>query len=201
MLVTRRKRRERTAINIYLNIKPLEQVKSIKYLGIAIDNKMNFREHIISTTKKCTTLIHTLAKSAKLNWGLKQEALNTIYKGAILPLILYGAPVWIMAMEKNCNRTLYSRVQRHINIKIAKAYRTTSNDALCILTGNAPVELKAEEAANLYRITKDKQNQQLDHETDPQDWTHPADTVRICEQNELREHAIHVYTDGSKTEH
>jgi hypothetical protein len=67
---------------------------------------------------------------------------------------------------KNCNRTLYIRVQRLINIKIAKAYRTTSSDALCILTGNAPVQLKAEEAANLYRITKDKQNETLDHETE-----------------------------------
>ena len=201
MLVTRRKRRERTEVNIYLNTKPLEQVKSIKYLGITIDNKMNFREHIITTTQKCSTLIHTLAKSAKLNWGLKREALNTIYKGAILPLMLYGAPVWRSAMEKNCNRTLYSRVQRLMNIKIAKAYRTTSSDALCILTCDAPVQLKAEEATNLYRITKDKQNERLDHETEPQDWTQPADTVRICEQNELTEHTVRMYTDGSKTEH
>jgi outer membrane translocation and assembly module TamA len=88
-----------------------------------------------------------------------------------------------------------------MNIKIAKAYRTTSNDALCILTSNAPVEIKVEEAANLYRITKDKQNQQLDHETEPKVRTHPADTIRICEQNELTEHTIHLYTDGSKNEH
>ena len=68
MSVIRRKRRERTEVNIYLNTKPLEQVRSIKYLGITTDNKMNFREHIISTTQKCTMLIYTLAKSAKLNW-------------------------------------------------------------------------------------------------------------------------------------
>jgi len=101
---------------------------------------------------------------------------------------------------KNCNRTLYSRVQRLVNIKIAKAYRTTSNDALCILTGKAPVELKTEKAANIYRITKDRQNQLLDHGTDHQVSTHPADTVRITEQNETTENTIHIYTDGSKTE-
>jgi len=156
MLAMRRKRREITEVNVYLNSKPLQQVKSIKYLGITIDTKLKFREHIISTTNKCTLLIHTLAKSAKLNWGLKQEALKTIYKGAKLPLMLYGAPVWVRAMEKKCNRTLYSRVQWVMNIKIAKAYCTTSNDVLYILTGNAPVELKTEEAANLYRITKDR---------------------------------------------
>ena len=130
--------------------------------------------------------MHTLAKSAKLNWGLKQEVLNTIYKGAILPLMLYGAPVWIRAMEKNCNRTLYSRVQQLMNIKIAKRYHTNSNDALCILTGNAPVEIKAEEGANLYRITKDKQNQQLDHKTEPKNWTRGRNTQSTYIQTEAR---------------
>jgi len=123
MVVTRRKRREKkTEVYIYLNNKPLEQVNNIKYLGIILDSKLNFREHIIHTSRKCSTLIHTLAKSAKLNWGLKQKALNAIYKGAILPLMLYSAPVWIWAMEKNCNRILYSRVQRLVNIETAKAY-------------------------------------------------------------------------------
>jgi hypothetical protein len=101
-------RRGKTEVNIYLNTKLLEQVNSIKYLGIITDSKIHFREHITSTAKKCTTLIHTLAKSAKLNWGLKQEALSTVYKGVILSLMLYGAPVWIRVIEKNCNRTLYS---------------------------------------------------------------------------------------------
>jgi hypothetical protein len=48
---------------------------------------VKFREHIIHTSRKCSTLIHALAKSAKLSWGLKHDALITIYKGTILPLI------------------------------------------------------------------------------------------------------------------
>jgi len=68
MLATRRRRREITEVNVYLNTKPLQQFKSIQYLGITLDTKLNIREHIISTTNKCTQLIHTLAKSAKLNW-------------------------------------------------------------------------------------------------------------------------------------
>jgi len=88
-----------------------------------------------------------------------------------------------------------------MNIKIAKAYQTTSNDALCILTGNTPIVIKAEETANIYRITRDRQNHQLEHEAEPKDWTHPADSVRISEQNEAKEHTIQIYTDGSKNEH
>jgi hypothetical protein len=198
MVVTRRKRREKTDVSIYLNNRPLELLNSIKYLGVILDSKLNFREHIISTSKKCTTLIHTLSKSAKQYWGLQHGAPKTFYKGAILPLLLYDAPVWIKAMEKNYNRTLYSRVQRFINIKISKSNRTTSNEALCILTGNAPIIIKAEEASNIYRTTRDKRNLQLDHETEQTDWTHPADTVKICDLNDPKDYTIHIYTDGSK---
>jgi hypothetical protein len=70
--------------------------------------------------------------------------------------MLYGTPVWIGAMEKKCNKIIYSRVQRLMNIKIAKAYRTTSNEALCTLTGITPIEIKAEETANIYRIIRDR---------------------------------------------
>jgi len=53
---------------------------------------MTFRNHINCIEEKCTKLIFTLAKSAKLTWGLKHKALNTICTGRILPVILYGAP-------------------------------------------------------------------------------------------------------------
>jgi hypothetical protein len=60
---------------------------------------------------------------AKLTWGIKHAAIATIYKGAILPLLTYGAPVWIEAMNYEHNRKQYIRVQRLINIRMAKAYR------------------------------------------------------------------------------
>ena len=68
-----------------------------------------------------------------------------------------------------------------MNIKIPKAYRTTSNEALCTLTGITPIEIQAEETTNVYRITKDRKNYQMDHEIELKDWIHPADTVTISE--------------------
>jgi hypothetical protein len=38
-------------------------------------------------------LINALSKSARINWGLRHEALKTIYNGATLPQLLYAAPV------------------------------------------------------------------------------------------------------------
>jgi len=145
MLVSRRKRKEPKAIKIYLNNKILEQV-TIKYLGIIIDNKLKFKEHITHTSERCTKLIHNLSRSAKLTWGLKHEALKATYKGGILHLLLYGAPVWIDAMKYEHNRQKYIRVQRLINIRMAKAYRTTSSEALCALTGITPIIIRTEVA-------------------------------------------------------
>ena len=101
MLITRRKRKENKAIAVYLNNKRLEQVQKIRYLGITIDSKINFRDHILYTSQKCTKLLHALSRSAKMNWGLSSKSLYTIYKGAILPLMIYGVPVWIKALERN----------------------------------------------------------------------------------------------------
>jgi hypothetical protein len=70
MVISRRKRKENKEISIYINNKPLEQGQKIKYLGIIFDSKLNFREHIMYISSKCTKLINALSKSAKQCWGL-----------------------------------------------------------------------------------------------------------------------------------
>jgi hypothetical protein len=84
MLMSHR-RRENKDVGIYLNNKRLAQVNSIKYLRIIFDNKMTFRDHIKYVEEKCTKLIFSLSKSAKVTWGLKHKALKTMYTGGILP--------------------------------------------------------------------------------------------------------------------
>ena len=59
--------------------KTLKQVNSLKYLGIIFDSKLTFRDHINHTEEKCSKLICSLSRSAKITWGLKHEALKTIH--------------------------------------------------------------------------------------------------------------------------
>jgi len=92
---------------------------------------------------------------------------------------------------------LYNRVQRLINIKTAKAIQTTSNEALCTLTGLIPTVIKAEEAAKLYNIIRKSQAHEINHEVQPKAWLH-SDSLRITEQHE---HAMQIFADGSKSEH
>jgi hypothetical protein len=70
VVVYRRKRKERKEINVFLNYKLLKEVNKIKYLGIIMDNKFKFREYINYAAEKCTKLIYSLSKLAKITWGL-----------------------------------------------------------------------------------------------------------------------------------
>ena len=46
-------------------------------------------------------LTYMLNRTAKLHWGLGHKSLKTVYKGAIVPLMTYGAPVWEGAITKH----------------------------------------------------------------------------------------------------
>ena len=134
MLVSRRKRKENKNITVYLNNKQLDQVTKMKYLGIILDHKFKFNEHIQYTAERCGKLIQSLARAARMTWGIKYASMDIVHKGVIIPLLTYGTPVWIVAMNHEYNRRKYIRVQRLINISMAKAYRTTLSEALRMLT-------------------------------------------------------------------
>jgi hypothetical protein len=99
-------------------------------------------------------LNYSLSKSAKISWGMKHEAPKTINRETILPLLLYEAPVWIEAMKYEHNRLKYIRVQKLMNIRMAKAFRTTSNEALCTVIGITPLILKTQETFKKYVVRK-----------------------------------------------
>ena len=91
------------------------------------------------------------------------------------------------------------RIQRLINIRIAEAYRTVSNEALCVITGIKPIHIKIEETGKYYEIIKGK-GIQYDREMEVKNWNHPAKHVKITEGHEDSSHYIHAYTDGSKSD-
>jgi hypothetical protein len=94
-------------------------------------------------------------------------------------------------MAKKCNKILYTRLQHLMNIKLAKAYRTTSGKALSILTVITPIEIKVAETERLYRITRDRQNRQLDHEEEPKDWTSQTQNQQTRSRKGIYDSHIH----------
>ena len=76
-----------------------------------------------------------------------------------------------------------------------QAHRTTSNEALCALTGITPIVIKAEEEAKIFNIMRGSNQNEIDKDENARDWLHPEELVRIIE---TQEEEIQIYIDGSK---
>jgi hypothetical protein len=102
-------------------------------------------------------------------------------------------------INSSCYKDKLVRIQTLINIKITKAYRTVSNEALCVITGLMPINIKIEEVTKYYTITKGEGNL-YDREMDIKNWIHPAKHLTIIEGQDDSTHYIQAYTDGSKND-
>jgi len=113
--------------------------------------------------------------------------------------MLYRTTAWKSVLKRHSYKAKLIKIQKLINMKMAKAYRTVSNEASCIINGITPINIKIEDIGKLYEITKGGGNE-YDKEMEKEYWNHTAFHVKIIERNAENPHNIHAYTDGSKSE-
>jgi hypothetical protein len=85
----------------------------------------------------------------------------------------YGSRHW----RRNEINSIKQSTAPH-KIKITKAFRRISNEAICTLTGITPIVIKVEEVARLY-ITRKSPVHEIDHDVQPKDWLHPTDSESL----------------------
>ena len=69
----------------------LESKNEIKNLGVTVDTKLKFTEHIKIVKTKCYKIINIFFKCFKLR---DQECYCKLYKIFVLPLIFYCMPIY-----------------------------------------------------------------------------------------------------------
>jgi len=92
---------ERKEIEIYVNNTIIKQENTIKYLGIIFGSKLTFRDHINYIEEKCSKLIFSLSRSAKLSWGQTRGDENYLYRRNSAPDALRNP-----CLEKRVKKTL-----------------------------------------------------------------------------------------------
>jgi len=97
-------------------------------------------------------------------------------------------------IRQNMSQEILSRVQRLIKIKKAKAYRTVSNEALCIITGVKIFHIK------IFR-GKRQNKLQIDQEKTPKQWLHSPDRTIATDLDKKQEEVapINICTEGSNS--
>ena len=100
----------------------VERVSQQKHLGIILDEKRNFKEHIDSTILKINK---GTAELKKLRYSLPRKSLIIIYKAFLRPLLDYGYIVYDQPHNESVSEKLES-VQCKVTLAITAAIQGTS---------------------------------------------------------------------------
>ncbi|GBN73172.1 Retrovirus-related Pol polyprotein from type-1 retrotransposable element R1 4 [Araneus ventricosus] len=135
--------------------------KTIKYLGILFDLNLSFIFHLNEVQEKVFKLNEKLRRITKATWDLKPQVVKEIYKTVVEKLIQYGSEIWYKDIAKINNKLI--QIQRQTLLGITKTYRTVSNEAIQVLSGCPPLDLKIRiENDMVKQIRKNKLNKIID---------------------------------------
>jgi len=127
----------------------VELAKDIRYLGVRLDKRMSFQEHVQLAARKATTSAAALFRlmpniSGPGQW--KRRLLASVVESQLL----YAAPIWSAAVSGSAKTTAaLLRPQRAIALRVIRAYRTVSDEAAFVLAYMPPADLLAQERARL----------------------------------------------------
>jgi hypothetical protein len=84
-------------LNTVSGFKELEQVSSIKDLGIIVDNHLTFAEHIHAKINKAYSMLGIIKRTFN---NMTAHTFNMLYKGLVRSQLEYGNSVWSPYMKK-----------------------------------------------------------------------------------------------------
>ena len=91
-----------------LGLQHLEMVNDYRYLGVTIDRRLSFIQHVAVTKRKVNSRFNMIKAITNLKIGVNTKMLITLYKSLIQSVILYAAPVLLLACStalQNLERT------------------------------------------------------------------------------------------------
>jgi len=142
----------------YVNNFPIENKYSTKYLGIQIDRRLNFNEHIHKTCIKAAEKTASLSRLMTNIRGPLASKRRLIMRVAE-SIVMYGAEIYAGATNKRKNRVKMGHVQRQGALRISSAYRTVSEPAILVVAGLIPWDLLAQERKKIFEDGRDISSQ------------------------------------------
>jgi Reverse transcriptase (RNA-dependent DNA polymerase)/Endonuclease-reverse transcriptase len=144
--------------------------RQVKYLGVMIDDRLNFNSHIDYICDKAAKSQAALARIMPNKAGPKSSTRRLI-ASVVTSILRYGCVAWANALERKRNSVKINQVYRLAAVRVASAYRTISYDAVCVIAGMIPIRLVILEDCRCYESRK----QTL---TKPDRSVHKAKTIR-----------------------
>ena len=132
----------------------LSTSRSVKYLGVTLDNKLTWNEHLDSTIRKAKWSLLTTRRFASSTWGMKPHIALWIYRQIVRPQITYGSLVWWPKVQQVTVQSRLLSLQRLACLIVTGAFRSTPTVSLEVVLGPLPLDIfiMAEARKTAYRL-------------------------------------------------
>lgn len=148
MFFTKKKVPETYKVMLYNQ--PLERVKTFKYLGMVMDDRLTWKHHIVHIETKCKKVLNLMRMISGQHWGADKHSLINIYKALIRSTIDYGCIVYSSACVTTIKKL--DRVQfKGLRIALG-AIKTTPTCALLVEAEEPPLKLRFEKLSFTYWV-------------------------------------------------
>jgi ribonuclease HI len=130
----------------------IQPTESARYLGIWLDKTLSFDAHRIKAINRANSSLEALRNITGSTWGASLTAMRAIYRGIVVPQLLYGAAAWfspasrlIPATDQSKIINEFTKIQKRAAILISGAFRGTAAAALNMELHLLPIRLQMQQ--------------------------------------------------------
>ena len=131
--------------DIMLGGSKLRKTNKVKYLGVMLTDKLQWKSHLKYVSDKAIRNLFKLSAIVKRIWGLNGKYLKILYSGAIEPILLHACAIWAAAIPKKTLMKPLVRVQRLAAQFITRTNKKAHTSDTLMLAGILPIECRAKE--------------------------------------------------------
>ena len=124
-MVFTHKRKIQPSVALSIEGHPIDEVDNTKFLGVYLDNKINWKKHISYISGKVARGIGLIIKARKM---LTSDALLTLYLSVVFPYLSYCNHIWGCTYPTNLKQLLVQQ-KRIIRIIAGMKYRDPTESA------------------------------------------------------------------------
>jgi len=108
----------------------LHRSMSVKYLGVILDSRLTWREHMDVKVRKAHNLLWACRRAYSVMWNLRPRVVHRLYISIVRPSVTFASLVQWPGCQTASSKKKLSRVQRLACLGMRGTMRTTPTNAV-----------------------------------------------------------------------
>src|SRR5437763_1635552 len=104
---------------------PIQESRTIKYLGIHFQHNLGWKQHVLQTKIKASKTVTAISRMMGFKWGLPSDLRKLAHEAVVAPIVTYGAPAWHSGLESTENIKTIRTIEQRMACRYLRACRTT----------------------------------------------------------------------------